>query len=205
MITAVYKKMRPFILLLFIFLSCINKTHKKDLSAQQLDVFRDEFNLPKEKTFRIDRSYLAYLFSFDTIRYSVQIQNHYQPVQAVYYDKTGNQISYHTNCYAAEGNSNSPVFNWNRQNAFNSFVPKTVAPLDSILSLHKHLSFIKSFNNKPIDTTGFSSNDFIIIVHWSKKLYPEGSKMLIKTINDNLDLVTDKRINIIYVNNDDLW
>jgi hypothetical protein len=58
---------------------------------------------------------------------------------------------------------------------------------------------------KPIDTIGFSSYDLTIIVHWCKKIYPEASKQLIKTINDNLSLVKGKMINIMYVNNDDLW
>jgi len=88
---------------------------------------------------------------------------------------------------------------------FSSFIPKTIAPLDSILSLQRHLSFIKKFDGKPIDTSGFYLNDYTIIIHWSKKLYPEGSKKLIKIINDNIGLAASKKINLIYVNTDDLW
>src|SRR5688572_1993256 len=128
----------------------------KYLSQKDLENFRKEFNLPKEKTFRLDTNYIRYLFSIDTAKYADKIQNHYQPLQATYYNKTGKLISFHTNCYASAGIADGLDFDWNQQNAFASFVPKTVVPLDSIFSLSRHLSFVKTFDNKPIDTTGFS-------------------------------------------------
>ena len=133
-----------------------------------------------------------------------QIKNHYQPIQASYYDRSGYLISFHVNCFAGrvEGVED---FIWNQKNAFASFVPGTVAPLDSILSLNKHLSFIKTFASKSIDTTGYSAFDYTVIIHWSKKLYPMGATKLIKIVNDNAVLANDQAINIIYVNNDDLW
>ena len=133
-----------------------------------------------------------------------QIKNHYQPVQASYYDRSGNLISFHVNCYAGrvEGVED---FYWNQKNAFASFVPKSVAPLDKLLSLNKHLSFIKTFDSKSIDTTGYSTFDYTVIVHWGKKLYPAAAAKLIKIVNDNSALANGRAMNIIYVNNDDLW
>src|SRR5688572_8557856 len=148
----------------------------KYLSQKDLENFRKEFNLPKEKTFRLDTNYIGFLFSIDTSKYADEIQNHYQPLQAAYYNKTGNLISFHTNCYASAGIPDSLVYDWNQQNAFRYFVPKTVAPVDSILPLSRHLSFVRTFDNKPIDTTGFSEFDYTIIIHWGKKFWPKTVK-----------------------------
>jgi len=82
-------------------------------------------------------------------------------------------------------------------------VPRTVAPLDLILPLSKHLSFIKTFDNKPIDTTGFSAFDFTIIIHWGKKWRSNDSKNLINIVSNNANLAGKKKLNIIYVNSDD--
>ena len=187
----------------FIITSCRPRINWRYLSKEDLEDFRKEFKLPRQKTFRLDTNYVRYLFSYDTTKYAVEIQNHYQPIQAAYYDNNGNLISFHTNCYASAGIPDDRDFNWNQLNAFSLFVPATIAPIDSILSLSRHLSFIKTFDNKPIDTTGFSSFDYTVIVHWGKKWHPKDSKNLIKIVTNNANLALDKRINIIYVNSDD--
>ena len=178
--------------------SCRNKIHWKCLSQDDLESFRKEFNLPKEKTFRLDTNYIRYLFSFDTTKYADQIKNHYQPIQALYYDKSGQLISYHINCYAGINVPDNDDLKWNQGNAFVSFVPKSVVPLDSILPLVRHLSFIKTLEGRPIDTTGFSTFDYTIIIHWGKKLRPKDSKNLIKIVSDNANLAVNKKINILY-------
>jgi hypothetical protein len=187
----------------FIITSCKHRINWKYLSKEDLENFRKEFNLPKEKTFRLDTNYIHYLFSFDTAKYADQIKNHYQPIQALYYNNSGQLASFHINCYAGIDVQDKDELNWNQQNAFISFIPKTVAPVDSILSLSKHLSFIKTFDNKPIDTTGFSAFDYTIIVHWCKKWQPKDSRNLIKIVSDNANLAVNKKINVLYVNSDD--
>ena len=74
-----------------------------------------------------------------------------------------------------------------------TFVPRTVAPVDSILPLSKHFSFIKTFDNRPIDTTGFSAFDYTVIIHWSKKWRLKDSKNLIKIVSDNANLAVNKK------------
>lgn len=196
------------ILILFAFvciLSCQNRGHRNFLSQEDLENFRKEFRIPKEKTFRLDTNYTRYLFSFDTVRYIDAIQNHYQPVQASYYDHKGKLISFHTNCYASTGIPDSADFNWNQKNVFASFIPKSATAVDSILPLSRHLSFIKTFDNKPIDTTGFAGYDYTVVIHCGKKFWPEESKNLIKIVSDNANLALNKKVNILYVNNDDAF
>lgn len=194
-----------FIVLSFVLfiISCRNRVNWKYLSQEDLGNFRKEFNLPEERTFRLDTNYIRYLFSFDTAKHAAEIQNHYQPIQATFYDKKGNLISFHTNCYASAGIPDDFDFNWNQQNAFEYFVPRTVAPIDSILPLSRHLSFIRTFDNNPIDTTGFSAFDYTIIIHWSKKWRAKDAKNLIRIVSNNANLAVNKKLNMIYVNSDD--
>ncbi|HMK27488.1 MAG TPA: hypothetical protein VK483_15755 [Chitinophagaceae bacterium] len=186
-------------------LSCRHNVKRKIYSSSELEIIRQEFSLPKEKTFMLDTNYIPYLFSLDTSKYADEIQNHYQPILAAYYDKAGKLISFHINCYAGLGVKDKDDLNWNQQNAFASFIPKTVAPIDSILPLPKHLQFLKTFDNKAIDTTGFSAFDYTIIIHWGKKWRPRDCQNLFAIVKQNATLANDKKINILYVNNDNNW
>jgi len=190
---------------ILIIISCRHRINWKYPSAADLENFRKEFNLPKEKTFRLDTNYIRYLFSFDTTRYADQIKNHYQPIQALYYDKYGSLVSFHINCYAAVGIANNSDFNWNQQNVFASFVPRTTAPVDSVLPLNKHLSFIKTFDYKSIDTIGFAAFDYTVIVYWSKHYFGvKNSKNLIRIVSHNVALAGNKKVNVIYVNSENI-
>lgn len=187
---------------MLIITSCRHRINWKYLSPGDLEYFRKEFNLPKEKTFRLDTNYIRYLFSFDTAKYAAEIHNHYQPLQATYYDNTGRLISFHINCYASGDAPDEKDLNWNQQNAFDSFPPRIVVPVDSILPLSKHLSFIKTFDYKPIDTTGFAFFDYTVIVYWSKYLGAKNCKNLINIVSHNAALTGNKKVNIIYVNSE---
>ncbi len=185
--------------------SCLQRTGRKKLSSADLKTLMLEFELPPEKTFVLDEKFINYLFSLDTTKYGDEIKNHYQPIQASYYDKTGHLLSFHINCYAGIGVKDGDDLNWNQRNVFSTFVPKTVAPLDTILTLSNHLRFIKTFGNKPIDTTGFSKYDYTIIVHWFTTSRKRDSKNLCDLVKKNSLLAVSQKVNILYVNDDNSW
>lgn len=183
-------------------MSCHVKTKRKFYSSADIEKTRQEFDLPKDQTFKLDTGYNRHLFSFDTTKFANEIKNHYQPIQASYYDKEGKLVSFHINCYAAIGTVDKQDLNWNQQNAFQTFIPKSVVPIDTILPLTEHLKFIRTLNDKLIDTTGFSKYDYTVIIHWGKNWRQNDSKNLIKIVNENSLLAKTKKINILYVNND---
>jgi hypothetical protein len=199
-----FRNLIVLILLLVTVSSCRHSLRHKIYSGSDLEAVREEFNLPQEKTFMLDTSYTRYLFSFDTLKYANQIKNHYQPIQATYYNKAGELVSFHINCYAGLGVEDKDDLNWNQQNAFGLFIPKTVAPIDSILPLSKHLQFLKTFDNKNIDTTDFATFDYTVIIHWGKKWRPRDCQNLFDIVNKNVSLA-NKKVNILYVNNDNNW
>lgn len=188
----------------FLFFTECKTSHRTYLSVNELEQARKEFDLPKDKTYKLDTSYLRFLFTLDTAKYADQIKNHYQPIQALYYDRSGQLLSFHINCYAGIGVSDDDDLNWNQKNAFASFIPNSVAPVDSILPLCKHLEFIENFDNSPIDTTGFSAFDYTVIIHWNKKWRAQDSKNLIRIVSENIKLDTAKKVNLLYINSDDV-
>lgn len=193
------------ILSMLLIASCKQTAHNRFLSISDIDKIRQEFNLPKDQTFILDTTYLRYLFTLDKSRYSNAIKNHYQPLQAAYYDNKGQLVSFHVNCYASIGVAEGQALNWNQSNAFDTFLPSSVAPLDSILPLNMALRFIKTVDNNPIDTIGYSSHDYTILVFWNKTLYKQDALNLINTVNDNMRKARGKKVKVLYVNNDNNW
>lgn len=191
--------------MLIIFFSCKERKGRHNLTKSELETISSEYDLPTSKTFILNTKYIDYILSMNKIHTAEQLRNHYQPLQAVYYNKQGQLVSFHTNCYAgAYGNDSIPL-NWNHHKIFEKFPPKTSTPIDSILPLSKHLQYIQTFDRKPIDTAGFAEFDYTIIVHWVKNWKAEEVKSLIKFVTGNSKLAGNKKINLLFVNNDDYW
>jgi len=185
--------------------SCSHRNKNRVYTSSELESIRQEFNLPKDKTFILSTSYLPYLFSLDSAKFGLEIKNHYQPIQAAYYDKTGRLVSFHINCYAFNENNDTTTLEWNKKNAFDKFIPITSAPLDTIISLKKHLEFLKTFQNHTVDTSVLAKYDYTVIVHFSNVFRPNDSKNLIELVKSNTRLAIGKSVNIFYVNVDNSW
>ncbi len=157
-----------------------------------------KYNIPLNDIYKVDTTYISFLFSLDTIKFSKQIKNHYQPLQVLYYNNYGNLKSFQVNCYAG----GFPNLKWDRDSIFSTFIPSQQAQLDSILPLATHLKYLV-----PLSQTEevFNGNaDFVIVVHWNRFMGRQ-SKRLVKIVQDNIKLSRDKTIKIIYANNDNLF
>jgi hypothetical protein len=160
--------------------------------------YSNKYDIPLSDSYQLDSNYMLYLKSLDTIKYAIQIKNHYQPLQALYYDKSGQLKSFQVNCYTG----GFPNFNWNRNETMLSFPPKQQAPLDSLILLYKHLSYIKALSKS--EKISIDNFDYFVIVHWNRFMGRQ-SKRLIKYIQQNCKLATGKKVKIIYVNTDNLF
>lgn len=173
---------------------------KKLRSVNENDIVRysEKFNIPVAISYELDTSYVSYLFSFDTIRYKEQIKNHFQPLQVLYYDRSGNLTSFQVNCYAG----GFPNLKWNRNTLMTNFPPGQQAPLDSLIPLASQMKFMKPlFQAELVNTKDF---DFIVIVYWSRFMGRQ-SKRLIRTVQENSKLNTEKEVIVIYANTDNLF
>lgn len=154
-----------------------------------------KYGIPTSEIFLLDTAYYAYLETFDSTLYSDQINNHFQPLQALYYDKNGNLLSFHINCYAG----GFPNLKWNRNGNFDTFLPKQQAPIDSILPLQVHLNYLQSLSGNVISIN--PDYDYYAIVYWNKFMGRQ-SRNLVRQVQENAKLTNDKKIKIMYVNSD---
>tara|TARA_R110000737_G_scaffold91324_1_gene123667 strand:- start:2413 stop:2970 length:558 start_codon:yes stop_codon:yes gene_type:complete len=160
--------------------------------------FTNKLHIPPEDGFELDTNYLTFLRSLDTAIYKEQIKNHLQPLQALYYQKSGQLESFQINCYAG----GFPNLNWDRNNILSTFPPKLQAPLDSIVSLKKQLKFLQPTSfPKEINVPEY---DYLVFVYWSKFMGRQ-NKRFIRFIQQNAQLSEFDKVKIIYINTDNFY
>ena len=157
-----------------------------------------QYGVPEKDLFVLDSSYLSFIFSQDSSKYIAQIKNHSQPLQALYFDKSKNFVSYYINCRAG----GFPNLKWNRNGMLDTFLPHTQTPLDNIISFKQHLKFIRTLKNESV-STDTTNSDYYVIVYWNKFMGRQ-SKRLIQSIKENVKL-SGKSKKMYYVNTDNAY
>ncbi len=160
--------------------------------------YSKKYGIPQNENYVLQKSYTKLLSSFDKIKYKEQIKNHYQPLQALYYDKKGNLKSFQVNCYAG----GFPNLDWNRGKIMTTFPPKQQAPIDNIISLDTLMNYLNPLTvTRPIKNENY---DYTVIVFWSIFMGRQ-SKRLIHIVQNNVQLEKNERIRVIYVNTDNFF
>ncbi len=170
----------------------------KQRTTEEIQKIAKKRNIPSDHLFILDSSYQSFINSFDTSQWLIR-KNHLQPLQALYFDKNGEMVSWFTNCYAG----GFPNFKWNRTGNLNSFVPATRAPIDSVTNLAMQLEYIKTLNETKPNADYFNTADYNVVIYWNVFMGRQ-SKRLIKCIVKNCSLAQDKVVNISFVNNDEI-
>ena len=170
----------------------------KELDDQTIIRYSEKYHIPLSDNYKLDTAYLTFLSSLDSINFKEQIKNHYQPLQVLYYNKTGELKSFQINCYAG----GFPNLDWNRDSLFTTFPPREQAPIDSIISIDLQLKYIHPLSQ----TIDFSNEnyEYIVIVYWNR-LMGRQSKRLIHFVQENSKLANDYKVKIIYVNTDNIF
>ncbi len=168
------------------------------IDDEQIREYAEKLKLPVKDIYQIDTSYLTFILSLDTTKFKSEQKNHFQPLQVLYYNLSGDLISFHINCYAG----GFPNLKWNREGYFDTFPPKTQAPLDNILPYGKLSDYLITLSSsaKPIPT----DYDYTVVVFWNRFMKRQ-SKRLIQTVRNNCRLAKDKKVKIVYVNDDNLF
>ena len=158
------------------------------------------FGIPATDSYVLDSSSLPVLKALYAGNPGA-LNDQLQPLQAIYYSaKNSFQFpdSWQINCYAG----GFPNLKWNRDGRMEQFPPAQQAPLDSLLSLKKRMEFLRPVTGVvPFNSINF---DHIVLGYLNRFMGPQ-SKNLIKTVQQNARLAAEKRIKIIYVNNDNLF
>ena len=170
----------------------------KTVDEKMILQLSQEYNIPLEDSYELDTAYSTFLLSRDKALYKQQIKNHYQPLQALYFDKKGQLISFQINCNAG----GSPNLTWDRDSILTTFPPKQQTAIDSILSLEKQLKFLHPLTQ----TSKFNAADFdyVVVIYWNRFMDRQ-SKRFIKFMQDNSLLAKDTKVKIVYANNDNIF
>lgn len=180
------------------FLGLYGMRMPKEVNEKNILKAGKKYHIPPEDNYQLDSTYTTWLFSQDTSRFKHQIKNHYQPLQALYYNRNGILESFQINCYAG----GFPNLKWNRNQIFETFPPKQQAPLDSLFTLDTHLKFLRplsgTIRKSPLKT------DYFAVVHWNRFMGRQ-TRRLIRCVQKNEKLTTSQQLKVIYVNNDNLF
>lgn len=181
-----------------VFLGLYGMKMPKEMSEKSILRAGKKYHIPPEDSYQLDSTYRTYLFSLDTSKFKHQIKNHYQPLQALYYNKNGMLESFQINCYAG----GFPNLKWNRNEIFETFPPKQQAPADSLLSLQTQIQFLLPLSKTAQIDPG--KTDYFVIVHWNRFMGRQ-TRRLLRYVRKNAKLTTDGQLKIVYANNDNLF
>ena len=181
------------------------RTRYEAVSDETRADYTRDYGVPLDEWYELDGTFAEYLIqhylagrdSAEQNLYRDAVNNHVPPLQALYFDRSGRLVSYHVNCYAG----GFPNLKWNHDDAFSSFPPASVSPLDTLVSLQDLLPHVKT-PARETPTCQSSPADYTVVVMWPVFMGRQ-SKRLIKTVKKNLETAPDMlRAELLLVNND---
>ncbi len=199
------KTVTSFLLTCFLFSSCsfIAKELVGFRSCQVLSEKKHKRLLRKmgatyDHAFLIDTNYINYLNLEDTVYKRFQKKNHAQPIQALYFGHQPYPEAWFINCYAP----GIPNLNWNIDNAFGTFPPKSPVPLDSLLSFQQLFGLTIPLAGNPIPENSLAT-PYTVVIIWNRFIFRQ-SKRLNKYVQQNLKN-SGVPYRIFYINNDNIF
>jgi len=170
----------------------------KELGNQEIIEYSEKFKIPYNELYQLDTAYSGFLISLrkDTTLNAI-VKNHYQPLQAMYFNKDGRLISYYINCYAETSFLN---LKWDANNSFAVFPPLHQDGLepDTLFNFFQFHKFFNKLSEKE-DTTEYRYDNYVV-VFWNAFMGRQ-SKRLINIVQQNRKLATGN-VKYFFVDND---
>ncbi len=192
----------PVMIVLTLFSACTafyGIKQPKPLSGQAILETAEKYRIPHGQIFVLDTAYKTFIRKISGQNKTLA-KNHLQPLQLLYFNKSGELISYFINCNAG----GFPNLKWNRNGMLDSFPPASQTTPDALFSFHDLLKFIKTPDGKKPNPKEFSHATYKTVVFWSVFMGRQ-SKRLIHQAEENYKLTNDKSAKLIFVNTDDLF
>jgi hypothetical protein len=180
----------------------------KTLTPQEIQKTARSYGIDSGNLFFLQKSYTGYFDSLGSI-YGFNIhtcdtvelaKNHFQPLQILFFDKSGQLVSFHNNCYCG----GFPNLKWNRNNILDTLPAKQVVQVDTLLSFPRMIGFLRDVNNKIPEPLEFTDKDYSIVVFWTTFMGRQ-SRRLIKIVNKKYRDTGKENVGILYVNADYLF
>ena len=169
----------------------------RPVSATELPDLAEKHGIPPGRSCVLDTSYRQLLASWLGPN-AEAAKNHYQPLQASYYDQTGQLKAFYINCYAG----GFPNLNWNSAGGLQQFPPAPQAPADTVLPLPTYLRYVRQSNGQRLPA--LPAADYIVVVQWSRFMGRQ-SRRFIRAVQQNTGLAQPgQSFRLLFVNNDNL-
>jgi len=190
--------MLPVQLLSFIAKELVGFRSCKVLSEKKHKRFLRKLGASYNHAFLIDTNYLNYLHLEDTVYMRLQKKNHAQPIQALYFGHQPYPEAWFINCYAP----GFPNLNWNVDNAFSTFPPKSPAPVDSLLSFDQLFGVAKPLAGNALPKYN-AEQPYTVAIIWNRFMFKQ-SKRLNRQVIQNLKN-SGVPYRLLYINNDNIF
>jgi len=156
-----------------------------------------QFEIPLKHVYAVDTNYIQVLKAKQQKHTPTSLNNHLQPLQALYFINGQYPESFQINCYAG----GLPNLNWERDGIMESFPPKIQAPLDSMVSREELFNIVQKLNG--VDYSEAITSGPLVVVFWTKFMHKH-TKAFIPVVQKNLKHSTVP-VQVIYVNADNLF
>ena len=121
-----------------ILLGVMGMKKPKSMTPEEILVQGEKYGIPRSESYEMDNSYFGVIATIDTVRYTRDQKNLFQPLQVLYFDAPGRLISYSVNCSVG----GFPNLKWNRWGAFDHFPASQSIKLDTMNMVNNHLLHI---------------------------------------------------------------
>jgi hypothetical protein len=169
------------------------------INIEEIEKYAKKYNIPLTNLCLLDTSYISIIKSIDSANWLLA-KNHYQPLQALYFNKDGDLVSFYNNCHAG----GFPNLKWNRTGSLETFVPKTQIECDSLLNFEKQLQYLMSIEGGKLALSNYSSANYNVVVYWNIS-FGRQSKRLIKQIKENCERAENETVNLFFANDDEFF
>jgi len=197
------------ICIIFSFLGCsvfIKKItgikNPRTVDDEQILRYAEKFNIPENCCFKIDTS--LFFQKFYSLKDSDKklLNDLFQPLQIKVFNPENEMELYLINCNV----SGFPNIQWNRLGTFNTFPPDITSfkQVDTTFTFKNDLLLYQNMNNETADYTKYENSELNIIVFWAIFMGRQ-SKLLINEMKTYKERFSNKKINLIFVNVDNLF
>jgi hypothetical protein len=175
----------------------------KEYSPSEIQKIAGRYNIEPSGLFILQNSYNAYFDSIGVLYgynpnscdTSQLLKHHYQPLQVLFFDRSGKVVAFHNNCYCG----GFPNLRWNRNGTFDSIPARAVIPPDTLLKFSTLKGFLISADVNNTDINIKEDVDYQIAVFWTTFMGRQ-SKRLIRIIQDKYSDKTN--VDILYIDAD---
>jgi hypothetical protein len=171
----------------------------KPRNTECIKKYAHKYKIPEQSLFLLDTSYLSFIDSV-RLKEPLHAKNHFQPLQALYFDASGRMISLHNNCNAG----GFPNLKWNRDKILESFVPSSQTELDSLMNFQDQLDFLRTINGGTIILSDYDTASYNVVVYWNVFMGRQ-SKRLIRFVKENCELAEEDSVKLWFANDDDFF